>query len=109
MAAQFVVYQDKGMFRWYLKADNGNVIVRHEHAYTSREEAETAIQSVIDNVPNATVVDDGEPPDDEEASAARRAAEAHAVAVSRQERLKAIPRKQKIRFITKDGETTTRL
>ncbi len=88
MAAQFIIYRDNGTFRWYLTADNGNVIVRHEHAYTSREEAETAIQSVIDNVPNATVVDEGKPPDDEEAEAARRAAEAHAVAVSRHERLK---------------------
>jgi uncharacterized protein YegP (UPF0339 family) len=108
MAAQFVVFEDKGMFRWYLKADNGNVIVRHEHAYTSREEAETAIQSVIDNVPNATLVDDGEPPDDDETAEARRIAEYHAIAVKNQEKIKKLAAKFKVRIVREDGSTLPR-
>ncbi len=101
MAAQFIIYRDNGTFRWYLTADNGNVIVRHEQASTSREEAETAIQSVIDNVPNATVVDDGKPPDDEEAAAARRAAVAQANVEQSQQQFIGLRRKNPL--IIKDS------
>jgi uncharacterized protein YegP (UPF0339 family) len=94
MAAQFVVFEDKGMFHWYLKADNGNVIVRHEHAYTSREDAETAIQSVIDNVPNATLVDDGEPPDDDETAKARRIADQRETVRKNQQKVKELAARQ---------------
>ncbi|HTX95556.1 MAG TPA: DUF1508 domain-containing protein [Mycobacterium sp.] len=102
MAAEFIIYRDKNSFRWFLTADNGDVIVRHEHAYTSREEAETAIQSVIDNVPNATVVDDGEPPDDEEAAAARRAAESRAKVAQIQQYYRDSSQKNPL-IIKKDG------
>lgn len=108
MAAQFVIFEDKGMFRWYLKADNGNVIVRHEHAYTSREDAETAIQSVIDNVPNATLMDHGEPPDDDKAAEARRIAENHATAVKNQKMLKELAAKVKVRIVREDGSILPR-
>jgi uncharacterized protein YegP (UPF0339 family) len=88
MAAEFVVYEAEGMFRWYLRAPNGDVIVRHEHAYASREDAESAIRSVIDCVPSAIVVEAGEPPDDEAAADARRSAYYHQIVVENQRKLK---------------------
>jgi uncharacterized protein YegP (UPF0339 family) len=58
VAATFEVYKDKtGEFRWRLTHRNGQVIANSGEGYTDKVNAMAGINSVKENVPNATIVD----------------------------------------------------
>jgi uncharacterized protein YegP (UPF0339 family) len=87
MAANFVVDKDVlGRYQWHLKAANGNIIARSEQAYPNRVVAHKAIESVKTNAPDAAIVDGN-------VATEKRIAEAHATAVERQQKLKALYKK----------------
>jgi len=58
MAAKFEIYKDKsGEFRWTLIHTNGQVIANSGEGYTTKVSAVKGINSLKENVPNATVED----------------------------------------------------
>ena len=90
MAANFVVDKDVlGRYQWHLKAANGNIIARSEQAYPNRVVAHKAIESVKTNAPDAAIVDGNV----DNVATEKRIAEAHATAVERQQKLKALYKK----------------
>ena len=58
MAAKFEIYKDKsGEFRWKLTHTNGQIIANSGEGYKVKANAIAGINSVKENVPNATVED----------------------------------------------------
>jgi uncharacterized protein YegP (UPF0339 family) len=58
MAAKFEVYKDQSEeFRWRLIHTNGQVIANSGEGYTTKENVMGGINSLKENVPNATVED----------------------------------------------------
>ncbi len=58
MAGKFEVYKDnKGEYRWRLKASNGQTIATSGEGYTSRAGCMNGIESVKENAPAAEVVE----------------------------------------------------
>ena len=58
MAGKFEVFQDnKGEYRWRLKASNGQTIATSGEGYTSRANCMNGIESVKTNAPAAEVVE----------------------------------------------------
>ena len=58
MAAKFEIYKDEsGEFRWRLTHTNGQVIADSGEGYTTKANAVKGINSLKENVPNATVED----------------------------------------------------
>ena len=57
MAGKFEMFKDKsGEIRWHLRASNGEIIASSQ-GYKSRAAAEKGIDSVKENAPGATLVD----------------------------------------------------
>jgi uncharacterized protein len=57
MAAKFELYTDqRGEYRWRLKATNGQIIATGGEGYSSKSSAEEGIASVKRNAPEAQVV-----------------------------------------------------
>jgi uncharacterized protein YegP (UPF0339 family) len=58
MAGKFELYKDKGgVFRFRLKAGNGEVIALASEGYTSMSGAMNGIESIRKNAPDAPVVE----------------------------------------------------
>ena len=58
MAAKFEIYKDKsGEFRWRLVQTNGQVIANSGEGYKAKANVMGGINSVKENVPNATIED----------------------------------------------------
>ena len=58
MAAKFEIYKDKSEeFRWRLIHTNGQIIANSGEGYKAKANAVGGINSVKENVPNATVED----------------------------------------------------
>lgn len=56
MGATFEVYEDaRGLWRWRLRHDNGNIIADSGEGYASRQGAENGIESVRSNAPDAPI------------------------------------------------------
>jgi len=56
--ATFEVYEDRdGEWRWRLVHDNGNVIADSGEGYASRQKCEQGLRSVVENAPDADVVE----------------------------------------------------
>jgi len=54
--ATFEVYEDQaGEWRWRLVHDNGNIIATGGQGYASKERALGGIESVKENVPDASI------------------------------------------------------
>jgi hypothetical protein len=55
--ARFEVYEDaEGNYRWRLVHPNGNILADSGQGYASRQGALDGVESVRENVPDATVV-----------------------------------------------------
>ncbi|MXR21554.1 HVO_2922 family protein [Halobacterium bonnevillei] len=58
--ADFDVYEDDaGEYRWRLRAENGNVVADSGEGYSSRSEAENAVERVRGHAPDADALDVG--------------------------------------------------
>lgn len=61
MLAQFEVFRDHGdEWRWRLRHRNGNIIATSGEGYTRKHNAQKGLQSVVQNAPDAEIIEDSE-------------------------------------------------